>query len=142
MSELNFQNVSGENHFYHKYNLRGSNRRSKLTPETERLEKLAGKVIAEAMTEAAVRRCWGCGKLFVKEGDCNMVTCVCGGVNCWNCGGPLNQSHSCIRLKERNTKADIKRAARCAKKNLLKKHPFLKFIYDPSRSFKFQCSRK
>lgn len=144
MNIPNLKNI-GNKKFISKKVLRRSKRLRKSNVETERLEMLAQKVIAEAMTLAVIRKCWRCKKQYVKEGGCSMVRCICGGINCWECGfgGPLYHHHSCFFVPpERNAGADIKQAARYAKKNLLKKYPLLKFRYDPSLSFKLKRSGK
>jgi len=37
------------------------------------------------MTEAFVRKCNNCNKVFVKEGGCNRIKCGCGNLQCYVC---------------------------------------------------------
>jgi hypothetical protein len=49
-------------------------------------EKLTAKhVVEEAMTEAYVRKCNNCNKVFLKEGGCNRIKCQCGNLQCYVC---------------------------------------------------------
>jgi len=50
-------------------------------------EKLTAKhVVEEAMTEAFVRKCNNCNKVFLKESGCNRIKCDCGNLQCYVCG--------------------------------------------------------
>lgn len=150
MNEQNYQTFSEERGYYrnrafdYRSNYRDSyDQNSKV--EAERLERVAAKVIAEAMTRAVVRKCWMCRRRFVKNGGCNQVTCVCGAVTCWDCGQAcMGQGHhQCAEYPRSNSYyADAKRAAHYAKKNLLRKHPSLRFKYDPSRLIKAKTKRR
>ena len=42
-------------------------------------------VVEEAMTEAFIRKCNNCNKVFVKEGGCNRIKCGCGNLQCYVC---------------------------------------------------------
>lgn len=42
-------------------------------------------VVEEAMTEAFVRKCNNCSKVFLKEGGCNRMKCLCGNLQCYVC---------------------------------------------------------
>ena len=42
-------------------------------------------VVEEAMTEAFVRKCNKCNKVFVKEEGCNKMKCMCGNLQCYIC---------------------------------------------------------
>lgn len=41
--------------------------------------------IEEARSEAVVRKCGGCGNIFVKDVGCNKMICGCGNVSCYAC---------------------------------------------------------
>jgi TRIAD3 protein (E3 ubiquitin-protein ligase RNF216) len=42
-------------------------------------------IVEEAMTEAFVRKCNNCNKVFVKEDGCNRIKCGCGNLQCYVC---------------------------------------------------------
>lgn len=42
-------------------------------------------VVEEAMTEAFVRKCNNCSKVFLKEGGCHRMKCLCGNLQCYVC---------------------------------------------------------
>ncbi|CAC5400493.1 RNF216 [Mytilus coruscus] len=85
--------------------------------------------IENKLSEAMLRTCHNCGKRFMKEVGCNMMTCVCGAHMCYVCREPdIGYDHfsgnNCnedsmrkLHLKE------MKEAAIAAKEKYLEDHP-------------------
>lgn len=42
--------------------------------------------IENKMSEALLKKCYQCGKSFVKSDGCNKITCPCGAKQCYLCG--------------------------------------------------------
>lgn len=104
----------------------------------EKLEKMARRVIEEAMTKAVVRKCWKCKRRFVKDGGCNAVSCVCGGKTCFACREPITDgllnglTHLWCFHRDFKERKETQKAADNAKAYLRGKYPKLTFKYDPS----------
>lgn len=45
--------------------------------------------LEEKMTEALIRKCYRCNRMFFKEEGCNKMTCVCGAQMCYICDKPV-----------------------------------------------------
>ncbi|XP_071162656.1 E3 ubiquitin-protein ligase RNF216-like [Mytilus edulis] len=85
--------------------------------------------IENMLTEAMLRTCHECGKRFMKEVGCNMMTCVCGAHMCYVCREPgIGYDHfsgdNCNEdsMKKLHLK-EMKEAAVAAKEKYLHDHP-------------------
>lgn len=45
--------------------------------------------IENKMTEALLKKCYKCGKCFIKSDGCNKIKCPCGALQCYLCGEPV-----------------------------------------------------
>lgn len=58
--------------------------------EVEKDEDVKRRVYIEnKMSEALLRKCYKCGKRFIKSDGCNKITCSCGALQCYVCGQPV-----------------------------------------------------
>ncbi|XP_011646294.1 E3 ubiquitin-protein ligase RNF216-like [Pogonomyrmex barbatus] len=55
----------------------------------EKKSEAARLYLEEKMTEALVRKCYRCNRMFFKEEGCNKMTCLCGAKMCYICDKPV-----------------------------------------------------
>ncbi|KAL0281339.1 UNVERIFIED_CONTAM: hypothetical protein PYX00_002353 [Menopon gallinae] len=114
--------------------------------EVEKSEEVKMRTYIEnKMTEALIRRCYKCGKAFVKEEGCNKMECSCGAKMCYVCRKPVQnyshfnaqggtEYHKCP-LYSTNDELHVdlvERVAEEAKAEVLRANPDKTLKYDPT----------
>ncbi|XP_011169726.1 E3 ubiquitin-protein ligase RNF216 [Solenopsis invicta] len=61
----------------------------KCESEIEKKSEAARLYLEEKMTEALVRKCYRCNRIFYKEEGCNKMECICGAKMCYICNKPV-----------------------------------------------------
>ena len=107
--------------------------------------------IENKMTEAIMRKCWSCNKVFLKDYGCNMMTCECGAKQCYVCRAQVkdyshfgNKKGQC-RLHtdaDKMHKEELRQGGFAAKAQMDEENPDIDLKFDPLAGFKKPRKKK